>query len=219
MSLLTVCQDAARLLNQPSVSAVVTAAARTPQEFLTIAVQCGQELLRRHDWGGLVKSTDLMTLPATVPGDFERLTQGSPVRLGRVPIRGALSDAEMNLKRSAPITSPPRFQLLGTILDVAPAPTGAVTLEYVSGYWIKSADTIPVYRATFLADSDTSLIPEEIILQGLVWRWKRLKGLAYQDELDQYEQAVNYHARADRALRLPAEQATSTSNPARTASP
>ncbi|CEJ12085.1 hypothetical protein BN1110_02381 [bacterium YEK0313] len=215
MSLLTVCQAAARLLNQPSVSAVVTAAARTPQEFLTIALQCGEELLRRHDWGGLVRTAEFTALPATVPGDFERLTQGSPVRLGRVPIRGALSDAEMNLKRSAPVTSPPRFQLLGPVLDVAPAPAGPVTLEYVSSFWIKSADTMPVYRATFLADSDRSLIPEEVLLQGLVWRWKRLKGLAYQDELDQFEQAVGYHARADRALRLPAEQAAASANRAR----
>lgn len=215
MSLLTVCQSAARLLNQPSVSAVVTAAARTPQEFLTVAVQCGQELLRRHDWGGLVKTTSLTALPARVPGDFERLTQGSPVRLGRMPLRGALSDAEMNLKRAAPVTSPPRFQLLGPILDVAPAPAAPVTLEYVSSFWIRSADTTPVYRAAFLADSDVSLIPEEILLQGVVWRWKRLKGLAYQDELDQFEQAVDYHARADRALRLPAEHATSTANPAK----
>ena len=218
MSLLTTCQAAARLLNQPSITAVVTAAAHTPQEFLTIAVQCGQELLRRHDWGGLVRTTSVAALPATVPGDFERMTQGSPVRLGRVPIRGALSDAEMNLKRAAPATSPPRFQLLGTMLDVAPVPAGPLTLEYVSAYWIRTADTTPVYRAAFLADSDTSLIPEEIILQGIVWRWKRLKGLAYQDELDQYEAAVNYHARADRALRLPAEQATSTANPAKVTS-
>lgn len=215
MSLLTICQNAATLLNLPSITSVITSAARTPQEFQVSALQTGQELLRRHDWGGLVKTSVLGALPADVPGDFERLTQGSPVRLGTVPIRGALSDAEMNLKRGAAISSPPRFQLLGRRIDVAPAPATPVTLEYVSAYWVMSADATPVFRATFVADTDTSLIPEDIILQGLIWRWKRQKGLAYQDELDQFEQAVDYRARADRALRLPAEQATSTANPAK----
>jgi hypothetical protein len=217
MSLLTICQQAALLLNLPSVSAVTTSAARTAQEFQSISLQVGQELLRRHDWGGLVKTVSLSTLPGSVPGDFERLTQGSPVRLGTVPIRGALSDAEMNLKRGAPITSPPRFQIRGTTLEVAPAPASPVTLEYISGYWVRSADTTPVYRAAWAADSDVSVIPEDILLQGLIWRWKRQKGLAYQDELDQFEQAVDYRARADRALRLPAEQPTSTAAPAKVA--
>ncbi|MGL4287048.1 MAG: hypothetical protein ACRCVA_11930 [Phreatobacter sp.] len=215
MSLLTLCQNAATLMNLPSITSVMSAAARTPQEFQVLAIQTGQELVRRHDWGGLIRTTALGVLPATLPGDFERLTQGSPVRLGTQPIRGALSDAEMNLKRGALPSSPPRFMLRGRELEVAPTPAGPVTLEYVSAYWIKSADATPVFRASFVADSDMSVIPEDIILQGLIWRWKRQKGLAYQDELDQFEQAVDYRARADRALRLPAEQARSVANPAK----
>ncbi|MBN8945224.1 MAG: hypothetical protein J0H01_37320 [Rhizobiales bacterium] len=215
MSLLTICQNAATLMNLPSITSVITSAARTPQEFQVLAIQTGQELVRRHDWGGLIRTAALGTLPATVPGDFERLTQGSPVRLGTQPIRGALSDAEMNLKRGALPASPPRFMLRGRDLEVAPVPAATVTLEYVSSYWIRSADATPVFRAAFVADSDISVIPEDIILQGLIWRWKRQKGLAYQDELDQFEQAVDYRARADRALRLPAEQARSVANPAK----
>lgn len=215
MSLLTICQGAAIKLSQPAVNTVIGSGVRFHQELQALAMETGLELLRRHDWGGLVRTASYASLPASLPADFERLTQGSPVRLGSTPIRGALSDAEMALKRAAPSSSPPRFMLRRPTIDVAPAPSGEVTVEYITANWIMSADVTPQPKPTFTANSDTSLIPEDILGQGIVWRWRRLKGHEYQDELDQYEQAVQYYATADRAMRLPAEVPTSTSRPAK----
>ena len=215
MSLLTICQNAAIQLSQPAVTTVFGSSARFHQELVILTTEAGKELLRRHDWGRLVKTQNYATTPGQLPGDFERLTLGSPVRIGMTPVRGALSDAEMNLKRAAASTSPPRFLLRKPNIEIAPVPSAPVTLEYVSTNWIESADATPIQKDAFGANTDNCMIPEDIITQAVIWRWRRLKGHEYQDELDQYEQAVEYRVRADRAMRLPAEQPTSTAKPAK----
>lgn len=194
------CADTAIQLNQPTVTSVYTSANRFAQELLLIADETGQELVRRHDWGELVKTTTYASVPGTLPGDFERLTQGSPVRLGTTPIRGALSDAEMNLKRGAPSTSPPRFMIRKPLLEVAPVPATTVTLEYVSSYWVRSESG--TLQAGFLADTDESIIPEDIMILGMKWRWRRMKGRPFDDELAEYEAAVAYRTSNDRSVRV-----------------
>lgn len=211
MSLLSVCREVAIQLNQPSVSSVYSNPGRFEQELLLICEETGEELLRRHDWGQLVRTTTYVTTPGDLPGDFERLTMGSPVRLGTTPIRGALSDAEMNLKRGAPSGSPPRFMIRKPQLEVAPAPATTVTLEYVSSYWVRS--TSGTLQAGFLDDTDVSLIPEDIITLGMKWRWRRLKGRPFDDELAEYEAAIEYRARADRSIRSSQSPVPSVSSP------
>jgi hypothetical protein len=199
MSLISMCAETALQLNQPAVFAVISSANRFAQELLAICEETGKELLRRHDWGQLVRTTTYSSTPGTLPGDFERLTMGSPVRLGTTPIRGALSDAEMNLKRGAPASSPPRFMVRKPILEVAPAPSTPVTLEYVSSFWISAAGGS--LQASFLADTDASLIPEDIMVLGMKWRWRRLKGRPFDDELAEFEAAVAYRMSVDRSIR------------------
>lgn len=200
MSLLTMCAEVALHLNQPSVTSVVGAPGRFEQELKICCEEVGEELLRRHDWGQLVRTTTYGTTPGTLPGDFERLTMGSPVRLGTTPIRGALSDAEMNLKRGAPSTSPPRFMIRKPLLEVAPAPSSTVTLEYVSSFWIRSVGGS--LQANFLDDTDTPLLPEDLIIKGIKWRWRQMKGRPFDDELAEFEASLEYHARADRSIRV-----------------
>jgi hypothetical protein len=159
----------------------------------------------------LVKTQNYTSFPANLPGDFERVTMGSPVRLGSTVIRGALSDAEMALKRSAPVTSPPRFMIRKPILEVAPVPNGTVTLEYISKSWVQSATGSP--QATFLADTDVSVIPEDIIILGMKWRWRRMKGRPFDDEMAEYEAAVEYRARTDRSIRVSQVAVPSVASP------
>jgi hypothetical protein len=200
MSLLSMCAETAILLNQPSVTSVYSNPNRFEQELLLLCEETGEELVRRHDWGELVSTQTYATTPGTLPVDYERPTMGSPVRLGTTPIRGALSDAEMNLKRGAPSGSPPRYLIRKPTLEVAPAPATTVTLEYVSNYWVRSATGS--LQAEFLEDTDYSVIPEDIIVLGMKWRWRRLKGRPFDDELAEYEAAVEYRMQADRSMRV-----------------
>ena len=44
--------------------------------------------------------------------------------------------------------------------------------------------------ATWTADADTGVLDEEIMAQGLLWRWKATKGLNYEEDFNKYERLV-----------------------------
>ena len=51
--------------------------------------------------------------------------------------------------------------------------------------------------AAFTVDTQTSLIDEDLFLKGLIVRWRRQKGMSYQDEEGEYEAALQDFARMD----------------------
>jgi len=76
-------------------------------------------------------------------------------------------------------------------LLVTPTPPAGNTwaFEYVSSNWIiNSAGTI-TYQY-FNADTDEILLPEPVVLMGLRWRWKKEKGLGYEEDFQSYEKMV-----------------------------
>ena len=45
--------------------------------------------------------------------------------------------------------------------------------------------------AAWASDSDVPVIPDELVLLGVIWRWRRHKGMDYQDPQAEYEAALN----------------------------
>jgi len=90
-------------------------------------------------------------------------------------------------------TTSPRFRIRvrGGELIATPTPPAGNTwaFEYVSWNWILGADTT-TYKQYFTLDTDTLLLPETILLQGLRWRWKKEKGLDYEEDFNTYEVMV-----------------------------
>lgn len=58
-----------------------------------------------------------------------------------------------------------------------------------------------VFQDLFLADTDTTLLPGEIILAGLRWRWKAEKGLPYAEQKALYETLVQSALSTDTGAR------------------
>lgn len=54
-----------------------------------------------------------------------------------------------------------------------------------------NADDGTVGASAWSADTDTSFLDEEIITQGIIWRWKQVKGLDYAEDFAKYEGMVN----------------------------
>jgi hypothetical protein len=73
----------------------------------------------------------------------------------------------------------------GNILFI-PAPSAGQScyFDYVTSNWTTQGN------AVFLADTDTALLDEDIITMGLIWRWRKSKGLIWQPEHEEYEQRV-----------------------------
>lgn len=94
--------------------------------------------------------------------------------------------------RATQVTGP-RFQarIMGNDLMVNPPPTIGNTwaFEYVTWNWITDS-TGATHKQYFTQDTDETLLPEFILEAGLMWRWKKEKGLEYSEDFRTYELLV-----------------------------
>lgn len=70
--------------------------------------------------------------------------------------------------------------------------TDTIAFEYVSNLWVAAtgAPTTGV-KTAYALDTDVSILPEDLILLSLKWRYLRAKGLDYDEEYDQYEEKLD----------------------------
>jgi hypothetical protein len=61
----------------------------------------------------------------------------------------------------------------------------SITLEYATTNNILQSNG--VYIRQYTLDDDVAIIPEELVAEGLNWRIRRAKGLAYEEEFNDYE--------------------------------
>lgn len=64
-----------------------------------------------------------------------------------------------------------------------------IAYEYVSKNWVE--DSSGTGKAQFSADEDVSVLDEEILTLGLIWRFKKAKGLLFETDLADYQNQVS----------------------------
>lgn len=187
MTLLTIAEGLAKNVGVSVPTVVIGNSSREAAEMLQFANETGEELARRVDWGQLTASATLTGTGASVahalPADFSRLTQGVCVAAGTAIVR-ALSRGEWNTLTH--VQGTPRYFLLqGTTITLFPylANAATATARYQSLNWCSAGQS-------FTTDGDTSLIDEGLFLKALIVRWRRQKGMPYQDEEAEYEAAL-----------------------------
>ena len=113
---------------------------------------------------------------------------------------GPTSAREWGQLHSQVITGgfPGWWRLRGNQLYVYPAPTAAQTLAipYQSANWCQSAALVG--QTKWVADTDTALIPERLFTLGIVWRYKKAKGIDYAEDMSTYEREVERACSRDR---------------------
>jgi len=195
MTLITIAQGLAKNVGMQSPTSVVGNSAREWIEALQFANETGEELARRVDWGAL-QGTTTLTGDGTnkvhaLPAGFARLSPGITIKAGTAIVR-PLSRAEWNALTA--VEGTPRYFLLeGTEVTLWPFLANAATASasYQSKLWTSAG------AEAFTADDQTSLIDEDLLLKGLVVRWRRQKGMPYQDEEAEYEAALKDFAGFD----------------------
>jgi hypothetical protein len=181
------------------------------QQFVAFAQDGGRELLERANWvnldtAGMVSGDGITTL-FQLPLDWVRFSPSDKSPRGALvsnkypllPLQGPVNTEDLNLLKALPAsTVRPVWRIIGGALEIWPALAGPpvpnpknlpgeiVTFNYYSSFWImNSARTIA--RAAWIADDDFSLINEDTIMKGIVWRWKASKGLDYAEDFRAYE--------------------------------
>lgn len=199
MSALSIVQDLTKNIGQEVPLMVFASSERDNLEMANMLNQVGEEVARRVDWGPLQFETTLTgngtNQTFTLPADFDRLCRGAAVLTGTTALR-ALTQAEWGTL--TPTEGTPRYFLLeGITITLWPylANGQTVTARYQSRNWSSTG-------ATFTADGDTGLVSEDLLLKGLIARWRRSKGLPFQDFEAEFEAALSDKANFDSRSRV-----------------
>lgn len=199
MSLLTIVQNACLETGFPSPDSVVGNTDQTPQQMLRLLNREG-EILSRYEWQAL-KKEGTITLVASdqdyaLATDFRYLIPSAmwnrdDQRRVIEPLsseewqffKGWTTVSGLNL-RARIRNDQLEFEQTITTGDAGKT----IAYEYISKNWVE--DVTETAKSSFTADDDTGLIDEELLTEGLVWRFLKAKGLPFEAELLEYQRNV-----------------------------
>lgn len=152
--------------------------------------------LARFGWQAMITEGNFNTvagsvlLQTAVPADFGWIINDSmwDRSLDR-PVSGPLTPQEWEREQAGPTFTSVEFayRIWQNNIYMTPAPGSGHTIyyEYVSTYWCESAGGAGKVQMT--ADDDVSLIDEELVTQGTLWRFLRAKGVDFTVEYEEYK--------------------------------
>jgi hypothetical protein len=212
MTLLSIVQGVAlRCGITPPVGAISNSDP-TIQQIIALVQDEGDEDAANYDWRNIKIACnftgDGTTTNWALPADFDRWpTAGAcfwSASYPMIPLQGPISDTDLMAMQALPVKPVrPVWNMIGPELYVWPALAAGevVSGQYRSTNWILSGADGVTRQAVWLADTDTALINERVIMLGAIWRWKRAKGLDYAEDMKTWSSALEVAAAHDRGNR------------------
>lgn len=152
--------------------------------------KAGRDLVARAEWSRLTATQEITGTGVALPADFHRLAETGVVIVNGKPARGVLSPENWTLLTGQP-SAQAYFHLSGgNLLLSLPATTGS--MRYVSKNWVVGG------KSVLSVIDDTMHVPDSLVESGAVWRWRRQKGLPYDDDLAEFEALLLTEISADR---------------------
>lgn len=199
MTIATIVTDATeRIAVTLGGSTVFSNPGETAKQMRALANQDGKELMRRGTWEQLTKEVTFTAIAQeeqtnAIPVDYDHmLNETFYNRTQKRQVVGPLSPTEWQAQKSILATVLyDSYRIRGGSILMIPVPAAGdiYAFEYVSNQWVLDTDDIP--KAAFTADSDTSLIDEELITLGVIWRFLKAKGFDYSEAFRTYELQVS----------------------------
>jgi len=196
MSLLTVCQNvASEVGTYGAPTSVISNTSDDVVKLLALANRTGREIMGAHDWQRLQTETTITTVDTTegydLLSDYDRV------------INNTMWDNTNN--RQMKLVTPQQWAYFkngivaqsgiqrwwrqrGNQILIYPTPsnTNTIKYEYISNKYVVNSAGDTTY-ATFQADTDTTLFPENLLELGMIYRQKKQIGLAAADDKNTYE--------------------------------
>ena len=182
-----------RSLTGPAGAQVLVLLNRTGEELAALRGPHGQS------WPDLTAVWTLRTIPGesrySVPGGFSNVIQGTEwddSRDWRVP--GPVSPQDwqrMATSQTGGLSIRWRMaaQNGARVIELQPTPESAfdLSLQYISGFWVRDRIGGPPVRDSADADTHVPAFPADIMELGVEWRLRKALGLAFSSELAEYE--------------------------------
>lgn len=156
----------------------------------------GRDIHTRTEWGGAMKDTALSAgMSTSLPSDFQEMAESGAIKLAGSAYRPArpVVDPTMWQMLAGRPSAQPYYHIYGGSVHVAamPAPTGG-TIRYVSKNWLVGN------KAAITVNTDVPVFPEHLLERGTIWRFRRQKGLPYEDVRTEFEADLAAAIMADR---------------------
>lgn len=201
-TLLELVQTATDELGLPRQKALVSRDQPTPRQYLAIMNRVGRDLMRASDWSILTKVAEVTLADGTatyaLPSDYDRWIYNTHWdHNNHWALIGPETPQRDRWRRESTISATgPRktFRLIGGLLQFYPTPTASdvghtITYEYVSRNWgLAAADSAG--QSSFLADADTCVFPDDLMVFGFKWRWKAERGIDASAAKQEYDELL-----------------------------
>lgn len=200
MNLLTLVQKFFQRTNLPAPATVFGSTDGFVLQAMGLLEEEVNDLASRHTWQGLQREASHTTVALEDQGNINTLDPGFRFirnntiwdTTDRLPVLGPVSGSDWQAIKAVFANGPRyQFRFRGDHLLVNPIPTAGHDwrFEYESKYAILAVDGTTT-KEFFTSDTDTFLLPDQLLLMGLRWRWLREKGLDYGELFNTYERQV-----------------------------
>lgn len=169
-------------------------------QLLGLLEESLEALVRRPErgWQTLTREALFVTKAEEVQGSLSDLAPGLVWitddtlfnRTTRLPIYGPLTPEERQVSKALQVAGPYyRFWVTNDQLHMFPVPPAGhlIAFEYVSTYAWASESSPRTYRDAPAEETDVCVIPRDIVLADLRWRWREAKGLEYAQAFQDFE--------------------------------
>ncbi len=168
-------------------------------QLVSLCEEEGQELAARYAWEGLQTEATFTTVAAqlqttlavTAPGFNYIVNDTIWNRTLRRPVYGPNSQQDWQQKKAIQLNGPfNSFRIIADAINFYPNPAAGqvCAFEYISRNWITTVSTAT--SSVWTNDADIPSINDQLIILGLIWRWKSAKGLDYAEDFAKYERRV-----------------------------
>lgn len=198
MTLLTICQNVADDVGVERPATIIGNTDRTAKRLLAAATrEC--QVLAKQGWSVLDRPYEYQTVvdqdAYDLPDDFESLlSDTSWDRTNYWNMRGSLTAKQWQFRKSAIIATTAfrkQFRIkrgAGNkrqyFIDPVPTDVTDQIFEYRSKGWAQSSTG--VIQSKWLADTDTSLLDEDLVEMGVLWRYLKRIGQSYIEEFNEH---------------------------------
>lgn len=221
-TLLVMAQNVAGELGLASPSSVIGSTDQQVVQLLALFNRAGKALVDDHPWSALTRETTVTCTNGVatyaLAADYDRMIPQSWWDVtNRWPLLGPMSYQEWDtIKKGITITGPrKRFRIIGTptgtyvnpsantrYIELDPTPTNSTDQFFYS--WISKGfarQTTDTTAGQFDADSDEPLLDSDLFELDVKWRYLRAKGLPYDEERIEFDDALARIKGADQAYR------------------
>lgn len=209
MSLLTVVQQFCQRTGIPSPAAVTASTDAQILQLWGLANEVAEDIIDRWSWTDLTNEATFTTVTgrdqgaiATIAGGgagYRRILNDTIYnRTLRLPLFGPLAAPAWQQRLAVTTTGPYyQYRLRGGRLLFDPVGVAGqlCAFEYITDRCVLPATGTAT--TAFVADSDTFILDEKLLLAGLRWKWKEEKGLDYAEDFRRYETMGSNYAGRD----------------------